>query len=151
MLVNVKPQMLAGGSEGDCSVRQFPWCKYFHNSQLQVITVKLLNYRHSQLSRASTSGTAHFPPHEMPPRWETTGLPRRRPAGSQLYQMTQVNTFSHQTPVLRNSLAVQWLGPCALTARGPGSIFGRATKILQAARPKEKTKQLLFSALTLTY
>ena len=43
-----------------------------------------------------------------------------------------------------NSLAVQWLGPCAFTAGGPGSIPGQATKILQAAwcgQKKQKQKQ----------
>ena len=32
-----------------------------------------------------------------------------------------------------NSLAVQWLGLCALTAQGVGSIPGWGTKILQTA------------------
>ena len=31
-----------------------------------------------------------------------------------------------------NSLAVQWLGLCALTANGTGSILGRGSKIPQA-------------------
>ena len=35
---------------------------------------------------------------------------------------------------LGNSLAVQWLGLGPLTARGPGSIPGRGTKILQATQ-----------------
>ena len=34
-----------------------------------------------------------------------------------------------------NLLAVQWLGLHAFTAKGPGSILGQGTKILQAARP----------------
>ena len=39
----------------------------------------------------------------------------------------------------RNSLAVRWLGLCALTAKGVGSIPGRGTKIPQAAVcPKER-------------
>ena len=42
-----------------------------------------------------------------------------------------------------NSLAVQWLGLCALTAKGPGSIPSRGTKIPQAAwcGGKKKTTQ----------
>ena len=39
-----------------------------------------------------------------------------------------------------NSLVVQWLGLCASTAGGPGSIPGRGTKILQAALCSQKTK-----------
>ena len=38
-----------------------------------------------------------------------------------------------KTFTLGNFLAVQWLGLGAFTARGPGSIPGRGTKILQAA------------------
>ena len=38
-----------------------------------------------------------------------------------------------------NSLAVQWLGLCALTAEGPGSIPDRGTKIPQAVRHSQKT------------
>ena len=33
-----------------------------------------------------------------------------------------------------NSLAVQWLGLCALTAEGPGSVLGEGTKIPEAVR-----------------
>ena len=43
----------------------------------------------------------------------------------------------------RNSLAVQWLGICAFTAEGLGSIPCWGTRIPQAARcgpPKKKTK-----------
>ena len=43
-----------------------------------------------------------------------------------------------------NSLVVQWLGLCALTAEGLGSIPGRETKIPQAMRrgqKQNKTKQ----------
>ena len=35
---------------------------------------------------------------------------------------------------------VQWLGLCALTAEGVGSIPGQGTKILQAVWPKNKNK-----------
>ena len=34
--------------------------------------------------------------------------------------------------IIRNSLVVQWLGLCASTAGGMGSILGQGTKILQA-------------------
>ena len=39
------------------------------------------------------------------------------------------------------SLAVQWLGLCAFTAGGMGSIPGRGTKFLQAARRGQKKKK----------
>ena len=43
----------------------------------------------------------------------------------------------HQMVLLRhspgNSLVVQWLGLCAFTAKGVGSIPGQGTKIPQAA------------------
>ena len=42
--------------------------------------------------------------------------------------------------VLGNSLVVQWLGLCTVTAEGPGSITGWGTKIPQAAGPKKKKK-----------
>ena len=40
-----------------------------------------------------------------------------------------------------NSLAVQWLGFCASTAGGTGSIPGWGTKILQAERHGQKKKK----------
>ena len=40
-----------------------------------------------------------------------------------------------------NSLAVQWLGLCAFTAEGTGSITGWGTKIPQAARCSQKKKE----------
>ena len=40
-----------------------------------------------------------------------------------------------------NSLVVQWLGRCALTAEGPGSVPGRGTKISQAVWPSKKKKE----------
>ena len=40
--------------------------------------------------------------------------------------------FSLQNLVMGNSLIVQYLGPRASTAEGPGSIPGQGTKILQA-------------------
>ena len=39
-----------------------------------------------------------------------------------------------------SSLAVHWLGLCALTAERPGSISGQGTKIPQATAKKSKTK-----------
>ena len=40
--------------------------------------------------------------------------------------------FRLVTTTVRNSLAVQWLGLQALTAKGQGSIPGQGTKIPQA-------------------
>ena len=49
----------------------------------------------------------------------------------------------------RNSLAVQWLGLRAFTAKGPGSIPGRGTKIPQTTwHGKEKKKPLSFGVIT---
>ena len=42
---------------------------------------------------------------------------------------------------LRDSLVVQWLGPCPSTAEGSGSIPGWGTKILQAEGKKKKKKK----------
>ena len=41
------------------------------------------------------------------------------------------------------SLVVQWLGPCAFTAKVPGSVPGRGTEIQQAtcAATKKKKKK----------
>ena len=39
------------------------------------------------------------------------------------------------------SLAVQWLGPLAFTAKGVGSIPGRGTKIPQVPRRGQKTNE----------
>ena len=41
----------------------------------------------------------------------------------------------------RNSLAVQWLGLCAFTVEGTGSIPGWITKILQVVEPDKKKKK----------
>ena len=41
---------------------------------------------------------------------------------------------------LGNSLAVQWLGLCAFTDKGPSSISGWGTKILQASGWGQKKK-----------
>ena len=40
-----------------------------------------------------------------------------------------------------NFLAVQWLGHCAFTVVGPGSIPGRGTKILQAGPHSQKMNE----------
>ena len=42
---------------------------------------------------------------------------------------------------LGNSLAVQWLGLCAFTAEGAGSVPGWRTKIPQATRHSQKKKK----------
>ena len=49
----------------------------------------------------------------------------------------------HSSKILLSgtSLAVQWLGLCALTAEGPGSIPGQGTKIPQASRCSKKKKK----------
>ena len=51
-----------------------------------------------------------------------------------------------------NSLVVQWLGVCVLTAKGPGSVPGGGTKIPQAAQgdtppPKKKKIELMCSEI----
>ena len=40
-----------------------------------------------------------------------------------------------------NSLAVQWLGPCACTAGCTGSIPGQGTKIPHAVQQGQKTNK----------
>ena len=42
--------------------------------------------------------------------------------------------------ILGNSLVAQWLGLCALTVKGPGSIPGQGTKdpMSHVAQPKKK-------------
>ena len=42
---------------------------------------------------------------------------------------------------LVNYLVVQWLGPCAFTAEGPGSIHAQGTKIPQATQSGQKKKR----------
>ena len=44
-----------------------------------------------------------------------------------------------------NSLAVQWLGLCAFTARGLGSIPGWGTKIPQAMQRSQKKKNIFLN------
>ena len=46
-----------------------------------------------------------------------------------------------KTDALRNSLAVQWLGLRALTAKGLGSVPGPGIKIPQATRRGQKKKK----------
>ena len=48
--------------------------------------------------------------------------------------------FHHKCIFPENSLVVQWLGLCASTAMGPGSIPGWGTKIPQAVQPGQKKK-----------
>ena len=45
------------------------------------------------------------------------------------------------TKFLGSSLAIQWLGLCASTARGLGSIPGWGTKIPKAVRHSQKKKK----------
>ena len=47
----------------------------------------------------------------------------------------------HDKRLSRNSLVVQWLGLCASTAGGTGSLPGWGTKILHAAQCGENKKQ----------
>ena len=49
--------------------------------------------------------------------------------------------FDNQKSNTRNSLAVQWLGLCAFTADGPGSIPGQGIKIPQAVGCGKKIKR----------
>ena len=43
---------------------------------------------------------------------------------------------------LGTSLAVQWLGLCAFTAKGPGSVTGQGTEIPQATQHGQKQKRV---------
>ena len=49
------------------------------------------------------------------------------------------------------SLAVQWVGFCALTAEGPGSIPGRGTKTLQACCSQKQTNKMPSSLIHISY
>ena len=54
-------------------------------------------------------------------------------------------TFRNKVSIehyLRNSLVIQWLELCTFTAKGPGSVPGRGTKISQAIRHGQKKKNL---------
>ena len=57
--------------------------------------------------------------------------------------ISENDTYYKANAVDGNSQSVWWLGLHASTARGPGSLPGRGTKILQAARcgPKKKKKK----------
>ena len=54
---------------------------------------------------------------------------------SPLIDSTNLSLLKYRT---ENSLVVQWLGLCALTVAGWGSILGWGTQILQAARCGKK-------------
>ena len=45
-----------------------------------------------------------------------------------------------------NSLVVQWLGLCALTAEGLGSIPGQETKIPQAIQCSQKQNNIIYNS-----
>ena len=47
----------------------------------------------------------------------------------------------NQRKHIGNSLVVQWLGLCAFTVEGPGSVPGQGNKILQATQCGQKQKQ----------
>ena len=51
------------------------------------------------------------------------------------------NSNGFKKVFIGNSLAVQWLRLCGPNAGGPGSIPGRGTKILHAARRGQKKKK----------
>lgn len=54
----------------------------------------------------------------------------------------QSASFSQFRNILRgNSLVVQWVGLRILTARGPGSVLGWGTKILQTMQHGQKKKE----------
>ena len=62
--------------------------------------------------------------------------------------MLQENSLSNWFAV-RNSMESQWLGLSAFTARGPSSIPGWGTKILQASQRSQKKTGLQSSVKTL--
>ena len=49
--------------------------------------------------------------------------------------------FNFKKYIIGNFLVVQWLGLCAFTAKGPDSVPGRGTKILQASQCGQEKKQ----------
>ena len=53
----------------------------------------------------------------------------------------QKQTHRHRKQIYGNSLAVQWLGLHASTAKGTGSIPGQGTKIPQAVWCSQKTER----------
>ena len=56
-----------------------------------------------------------------------------------IWELTTILSIFLQVQDCRGgSLAVQWLGPCVLTANGPGSISGQGTKIPQAVWHSQK-------------
>ena len=50
---------------------------------------------------------------------------------------------------IATSLAVQWLGPCAFTAEGLGSIPGLGTNIPQAAQHSQKKNKTKLNKINL--
>ena len=52
----------------------------------------------------------------------------------------------HDLKYSSNSLAIQWLGLCALTAIGPGLILGWGTKIPQPAGNSQEKKSFWASS-----
>ena len=54
----------------------------------------------------------------------------------------KLRTLDFKTQQAGNSLAVQWLGLCAFTANGVGSVPAQGTMIPQAALHGQKKKKI---------
>ena len=78
--------------------------------------------------------------------------PRGRDQGEGRERELLMSPSSQQKREARHgsSLVVQWLGLCALTAEGPGSIPGQGTKIPQAAWHSQNKKKKWEARLTIT-
>ena len=53
-------------------------------------------------------------------------------------ELSGISSFSYKDTSPGNSLVVQWIGLCAFTAKGQGSIPARGTKMLQAVQHGQK-------------
>ena len=58
-----------------------------------------------------------------------------------LYPQSSRAQIKIKNAIAGSSLEVQWLGFCAFTAKGPGSIPGRGAKIPQATQRVQKKKK----------
>ena len=54
-----------------------------------------------------------------------------------MFKSRYIKKKKYQIQFPQNSLVVQWLGLCAFTAEGTGSIPGRGSRIPQAAAKKK--------------